>query len=203
MKWLKRWGSFSLSLLLFCSCSTKPEYHIHKTYIGGDKKCTEKCEYEKKKCDIKCEKEYKTCIEFAKSEAKKIYRDRQIAYRYEIGRYSRLYEDYLKEYDKWFLRYEVIYDEYSYYRRRCEKDKKDSYACEKSDKLKRELDNLSFLKPSPPVKPKPADFSSIFKNLKKDCDKKCNCEEDFDRCFSLCGGKIKIEKICIKNCKND
>jgi hypothetical protein len=32
------------------------------------------------------------------------------------------------------------------------------------------------------------------------CDKDCNCERDFDRCFQVCGGILRQQTRCVSGC---
>ncbi len=203
MKWLKEWGRFSLLLFLFSSCSTKPEYHIHKIYTNSSPECVEKCEVNRKNCELSCKREYQNCIRETRSEAERVFNREIKIYRENLRVYENLYKQYLKAYDRWFFKYEALYSEYEYYKKKCGREPENKYACKKAKQLKSELDRLTFIRPSPPSKPQPPKFNSIFNDLKTSCVNDCGCEKEFDRCFTMCGGKIEIKKTCIKNCKNN
>ncbi len=204
MKLQKEWGRFKyllpVFLLFLISCSTSPEYRIEKLYIDGKTDCVKKCYIEKQNCEEKCEIQYQTCQKNAYKRAKDIYLVLEEKYYEKLKIYERLYREYLTKYDSWFSRYSMVFDTYQYYRNRCQKDSKDRYSCDIYRQINSELDHLRFLKPTPPEKPIPPDFKKILKQEKSICTKDCKCDQKFDICFSTCGGKIDIKKICIKNC---
>ncbi|NPA51444.1 MAG: hypothetical protein GXO22_00940 [Aquificae bacterium] len=207
MNWQKRWGRFKYLLLVFLSvylisCSTA-KYKIGKVYIGGDKQCIENCKKEKIECENRCKLEYEKCIDQAYNRAKQIYSLLEKRYKENLEIYNTLYRDYLYHYDQWFSRYRLIYDTYLHYKTRCLRDRKDKYSCERYRQLSLELEHLRILKPRPPDRPFPPNFEKILEKEKKACQKDCTCTNDFDICFSNCGGKIDVKKICIKNCKKD
>ncbi len=191
---------FLLIIFLF-SCSTSPEYKIEKLYLDGNKECIKTCQTKKLKCEKQCKSEYEKCINTAYKRAKETYNILVKQYEKELKIYNSLFDKYLHEYDQWFSKYSLIFDSYQYYRDRCQKDKKDSYSCYKYNQLKSELEHLRYLKPYPPNKPTPPDFKKILQDEKNNCINRCSkCEEQFDICFTTCGGKISIKKICVKNC---
>ena len=131
-------------------------------------------------------------------------------------------EEYNEKKEK-YEAYEKEKREYERYKRVCRKSLKNKYACEKVEEYEDKYRFVSYFdrpkkpslfkprrpkrpkslpKPKRPIKPttplKPV-LSEVIAKEQSTCSQNCSYPLE-NSCFSLCGGSIKHEKVCIENC---
>ena len=139
-------------------------------------------------------------MERVRGEAARIYRQELSAYNRELSAYQKAYSTYQRELLDWNNNYRELYRDYLYFKKRCKKDR-DYYACQRKEDLEEALETLSQTRPQPPGKPVKPSLESIVRELSSTCPSDCGCKEEYDACFTSCGGRIVPEKYCVKNCK--
>ena len=181
-----------IPLLLLTSCNSpkpkKPKY-VTKIIKVMDSKEIKDCIY---KCSAKHYMEKKSCMALTKDRVTK-----------NFSFYEKRYQQHIEKYQELMKRYEKEYEEYE--------DKKYDYDDAVKDYNK---DNKSILehvpsyliKPEKPTKPdfpgKPPVLLEVIATEQESCDKGFGSETE-NICFSECGGSVKFEKVCVKNCKED
>ncbi len=192
---------FLISLLLLSSCGG-PEFAVSYSYIPpkGGNGCLKRCQENYERCRSSCADSYRKCIERSREKALSIYREEVKTYRKELSSYREAYGDYERALSEWNSSYAELERDYAYFKTAC-RQSNDRYACERKEELEEALRKMERGKPSPPRKPKKPEFSSLFNEIKSSCDSSCGCREDYNRCFTSCGGTLIPHKFCIKNCK--
>ncbi|MEO2083430.1 MAG: hypothetical protein ABGX12_05365 [Desulfurobacteriaceae bacterium] len=183
------------------SCGA-PKFAVKYEYIppNNNEACLKKCRISYTECQKKCIEEEKECKKNIRTEAERLYRESLLTYRKELESYTKALSSYRAELLDWNNEFRKIYDDYSFFRNACRKEK-DKYACRREKELKEELENLEREKPTPPARPKRPSLTEILEKLERSCRRSCNCGEEFDRCFISCGGKLRPVRFCIENCE--
>ncbi len=197
---LKRALCLPLILLTF-SCGG-PEFSISYRYIPpkNNGNCLEKCQEEFSNCQLECSKKRNGCLEKVRLEAQKLYQKELEIYQREISAYNKDYTTYQRRLLEWNRNYRNLYRDYLYFKKACKKSR-DYFACNRKEELEEALETLNQVKPQPPVKPNRPSFSSIVNRLSLTCPTECGCKEEYNTCYTSCGGQIIPERICVKNCK--
>ncbi|WP_456341596.1 hypothetical protein [Thermovibrio sp.] len=179
-----------------------PQFAVSYRYEppADNSSCLSRCKADYTSCRLSCLKKRQECMERVRDEAGKIYRQELRAYEKELSAYQKAYSAYQRELLNWNSNYRELYRDYLYFKKRCKKDK-DYYACRRRDDLEEALQTLSRTKPEPPSKPVKPSLSQIVRELSSSCPSDCGCKEEYDACFTSCGGRIVPYRYCVKNCK--
>lgn len=175
-------------------CGAK--YQIHKEYIAPtqNNSCVSSCLNKKHMCDTSCKVRYDRCLIDARATANVIYKE-------EKATHDRKYHEYELDLKRNYMlekKEARLKKDRDYFLNDCKKGV--SYACERYHTVQNQLDDMAKMHTFP-KKPHRPYLANILQTEQKYCGPKCECESDFDICFSGCGGKIKVHKICIENCE--
>jgi hypothetical protein len=187
-------------LVLTAGCGG-PEFSVSYRFVPPPegKECLKGCEEKYSECRLKCSEEHSRCMERVRREASRIYEKELLAYQKELTAYQKAYDAYQRELLNWNRNYRELYRDYLYFKSKCKKTK-DYFACQRKEDLEEALETLSNTKPKPPQKPVKPSLSDVVRELSLSCPTDCGCKEQYDACFTSCGGKIIPERICVKNC---
>jgi len=187
-------------LLLVAGCGG-PEFSVSYRFVPppDGRECLKKCDEKLTRCRAECRREREECLERVRKEARDIYAKELETYNRALEAYQRAYTAYQRELLEWNRNYRELYADYLYFKKKCKKTK-DYFVCRRADDLEEALETLSETKPQPPEKPAKPDLSDIVRELSLSCPTDCGCKEEYDACFTSCGGKIIPERICVKNC---
>lgn len=193
----------------------EPVYKTKKVYIQPEnqegKACVEECRKTAKVCVADCKQAYERCYRYAPeltskniSRARRKYKDQLAVYNEEIKAY-----DYERNKVERYRR--GLQKQWRRYNERCTNVFDTPNACDRKRdiewKLKDfELEYSEFLRKEPkrPAKPNlPSEESLIQAIRNKVCKKDCGCRDQFERCFTPCGGRIETKKICVENCESE
>jgi len=192
----------TVTLLILTAGCGGPEFSVSYRFVpppkGGE--CLRECDRRYSECRLNCRKERERCLEKVREKAQEIYAKELEAYNRALAAYQKAYDAYQRELLEWNRNYRELYRDYLYFKRRCKKTK-DYFACRRRDDLEEALETLSNTKPRPPKKPVKPSLSGIIRELSLSCPSDCGCKEEYNACFTSCGGKIIPERICVKNCK--
>jgi len=195
---------FLLPALVFAFSCGGPEFSVSYRYIppkGSEgKECLKSCKLEYSECESECLKKRSRCLLEAREKATKIYEKELSAYEKELRSYQNSYASYQRRLLDWNKNYRELYRDYLYFKDKCKRTK-DYYACRRKNELEEALDSLSQIKPTPPEKPEKPTLSKIVKELSSTCYFDCGCKSAYEACFTSCGGELRPERICVKNCQ--
>jgi len=185
---------------LGCGCGG-PEFSVSYRFIPpqGGGSCLKACEEKLSDCNSRCAERRERCLERAREEAKEVYAKELEAYKGELLAYQRAYSAYQRELLNWNRSYRELYRDYIYFKERCKKGK-DYLVCRRADELEEALETLNQVKPQPPRRPVKPELSEVIRELSLTCPSDCGCRDEYEACFTSCGGKIIPERICVKNC---
>lgn len=163
--------------------------------------CINSCEKRRNDCQKGCDTHYDRCLVEAKIDARASMPIALREYDREMRDYYYDMDKFNADMDRWRDKEDRLKNDQSHFSSRCKTDKK-SYSCKKSKEVDRELSDMFFSKPkNEPSRPTKPTLSEAIEKFQKQCSRSCGCTKSYNRCFSICGGKIKHEKICVENCK--
>ncbi len=179
-----------MSTLFFLGCT--PKYKIVTEYVAPQtdmaKACLGKCQKEYGSCKEICKANFDICKVKAKAAAKESYEKKMKEYQIRLEQYVSDMDMYDLErslyYDDFFLYDRAYYGGGFYYPHR-----------------------MFWASPMPLFRPqrphKPSLEAEIQIAQMKMCRIDCGCTKSYDSCFMGCGGVLKRDKVCIKNCPSE
>ncbi|ADU97205.1 hypothetical protein [Thermovibrio ammonificans] len=187
---------------LFVASCGGPEFAVSYRYEppADNRACLSGCYESFKSCKESCEDSYNACMAQVRSRAERLYRQALAVYNRELSAYRAAYATYQNRLLSWSNSYRQLYRDYLFFKRACKKSK-DYYACSRKYQLEQALDTLNEKKPLPPERPEPPKLSDFVRQLSVTCVRDCGCKQQFNACFTGCGGKLIPERICVSNCK--
>ena len=190
-----------LFILLLTACS--PRYEIKANYIAPTdaqgKACLQNCLTQRKVCQIKCNAKQDECLIKARESAKESFPHTIKAYQEELREYEDELREYHLELDSWKRKIEFTNLDLKHYRDRCQQNNK--YECNQANEVRDSLRHLEYDKPTKPQKPTRPTLASEIQDAQRVCNSSCSCENEYNSCFSACGGTVRYERFCIENCK--
>lgn len=203
--------SFSLKIfwLMFLSIfisSCSPVYKIThdldppKTVSGLS--CIRGCQSQLNQCNKQCSKNYKQCSVKAEQQAKKELPAILQSYPKKLESWLNAKEQYMQDLDWYEFRLDMAEAKRERYLDRCSNKSRRKYHCTNSFSYSHNFllhDKPTFTTPRP-IKPTLTNVTSNIRNLS--CSKSCACNSKYRLCYSSCGGIVKSNKICIKNCSH-
>jgi len=191
-------------LLLFTGCG--PKYIIKSEYTPppetkNSKLCLDNCQNKQIKCQENCQNNFQNCMLNAHDLAKKSEGQRIQNYQYQMQQYNIRYQEFSyrnMNYDREIQHLNSL----SHMKDRECKKYGDKRSCMELSNIQKDLKHLKHKKPYPPVQPGYPDFNSLLLDQQEKCSilKDCGCENNYNQCFSSCGGKINFHQICVENC---
>ena len=189
-----------LFFLLLCSACA-PRYETQTIYQYPDNyrpQCFKNCKTNLFQCEQKSLNIYNQCMDKANARSKELYE-------YEIKKYNANVHNYAvkeKRYQQQKEAYQVKFNDLSsdkkYFSERCNKN--DKFACEKLVNINYALNKLSA--PLSPIKNKPQapSLNAILKTQAQHCQQHNICQQEYNACFTSCGGKVIYKQVCVGNC---
>ena len=192
---------FLLFILLLVACS--PRYEIKANYIlptdTQGKTCVKNCLSKQEVCKIRCNARQDECLVKARESVKENFSNIINAYKEDLREYEDELRQYYLELNSWKRKIEFTNLDLRYYRDRCRQDNK--YECNRANEIRDSLHHLEYSKPIKPQKPTRPSLASEIQNAQRICSKNCDCKDEYNSCFSSCGGTIQYERFCVENCK--
>lgn len=179
------------SLLALSACS--PVYEVSYDYKPPTSKqglqCLTQCDVARKQCDNKCQTAYQSCALASEKEAKSLMPGLMAAY-----------ED---SYDTWLFERRLYLwdlDRYRFnrlhYTDRCVRGGTSKSSCYSSF-----YGRYGYEPYFHDFEPRRPSYARTLAEIKeKRCDKECGCEKSYRLCYTSCGGTVKTQKTCVKNC---
>lgn len=188
--------------LFFLGCS--PKYVMKYEYIPSNDEnfsiCSTQCETKRNSCQIAFEARQQDCVNEAKKRAEDIYRVELAQYQDKYTAYQQTYQIYYDKKRQIQRQRDIAYRDYQYFSHKCTQEH-DKYACRRATDLKYELKHLEKIKFSQPLEPTKPLLAQIYNQEASFCQKTNECNSDYDKCYTSCGGKIIPHRICIENCE--
>ncbi|CAA6822000.1 MAG: Unknown protein [uncultured Thiotrichaceae bacterium] len=180
---------FSLFALSACSPVYKVSYDYQPPSSPQGLQCLKQCDISRQQCDNTCRTAYKSCSITAEKEAKSLMPELMVSYN--------------KAYDTWLFERRLYLwdlDRYRFnrlhYTDRCVQDGTTKSSCYSS--FYGRYGHEPYFHDFEPRKPS---YAKTLADIKaKRCDDDCGCEKSYRLCYSGCGGTVKTQKTCIKNC---
>lgn len=195
----------AITSLFITACA--PVYDIKTVYTAPiateGKECIQRCYREKENCKVKCNDKHHACLKKTKVIATKKYHHSMIKYEDLFSKFNVKTEVYNKKINVWNKIANRLKRESSHYSKECKKGKEKSLSCRKYEEKKSELREQEQLKPVKPKEPNKPNLEQSILDAQSSCSLHCACEEPYNSCYSVCGGKITYKKFCVENCKND
>lgn len=189
-----------LSSLFLSSCSPvyKVAYDLKPPKTAQGLACITGCQKQLQRCDQQCAVQFKQCSIKQQQQAKKLLPGLQ----YE-------YPQKMRSWQAARLRYERDLDWYEFRRDMAEaRHQRSINSCMSGSKKRSSCyshyayDPFPYTRPSfdlaRPVRPTLASISDKLRGLR--CTQECSCKPKYRLCYSSCGGTVKSNKVCIKNC---
>ncbi len=187
--------------LLLTACS--PRYEIKANYIpptdSQGKACVQNCLSEQKVCKIRCNAKQDRCLVKARESAKESFPHVINTYKEDLREYEDELRHYYLELDSWKRKKEFTNLDLKHYRDRCQQNNK--YECNRANEIRDSLEHLEYDRPTKPQKPTRPSLASEIQNAQRVCSQNCGCKEEYNSCFSSCGGTIRYERFCVENCR--
>lgn len=192
---------FLFFTLLLTACS--PRYEIKTNYIpptdAQGKACVQNCLSQRRVCQIRCNLKQDECLVKARESAKKSFPNAINAYKEDLREYKDELRHYYLELDSWKRKIEFTNLDLKHYRDRCQQNNK--YECNRANEIRDSLNHLEYDKPTKPQKPTRPSLASEIQEAQRVCSNNCGCKDEYNSCFSSCGGIVRYEKFCVENCK--
>ncbi len=174
-----------LSIVIFGGCSPKYKVIYNYTQPGDQsgKECVKTCKEKLATCKAICKSNFDICKVKAHKIAKKIYEEKLQDYSNALERYANEVEMYNLEQNLYY--FNNYNDRPFFYWRPAGPywiwgPTGGIYSLQK------------------PVKPSLA--AEIQEAEMRYCPIDCKCQDSYNECFSECGGKVEVKRICIENC---
>lgn len=191
-----------LFFLLLCSACA-PRYETQTIYQYPDNyrpQCFKNCKNNLFQCEKKTLNIYNKCMNEANRRSKDIFNYEMKKYKANLNNYlakEKLYQSQKKSYQ---AKFDDLKTDEKYFSEKC--NQTDKFACEKLVNIKHALDKLS--SPLSPIKNKPEapSFNEIIKIQSQYCHQTNICQQEYNACFTSCGGKVIYKQVCVENCDN-
>ena len=187
--------------LFFLGCS--PKYVLKNHYIPSSKEgfvgCVQECDSKRDRCEKEAVETYEICRQDAYNRTKDIYQIELIAYEKEYTLYLKELNFFSSSHFSWQNRFNLVYQDYKYFLDKCHKHK-DSYACARQGELDVNLKDLRLRKPLKPREPLRLNFNEMYEKELLTCKASNNCLNEYDKCYTSCGGEVVPYRICVENC---
>ncbi|WP_020559047.1 hypothetical protein [Thiofilum flexile] len=179
------------SLLMSCAPQYETRYELTPPKTAVGLQCLQPCEAKAQQCRSSCSARYDSCSAKAEQQAKLEMPQRMQEYELAMDVWRARYQRYLQ--DKMF--YDMRRDQARSMRNMCMSTPQNPRACPR-------FDYPHWGRPSEPDdKPIAPTLASETKRIRKaTCQLDCQCDTQYRSCYSSCGGGVKPQQICIRNC---
>ena len=162
--------------------------------------CINGCQSQLNQCNKNCSRRYDQCSIKSEQQARKELPNLLQVYPHKLENWLNARERYERDLDGYEFRRDMAEARRDRYLDRClEKGKKRSRGLD-SFTHRHEIfayDRPRFNQPRP-VKPTLTRISAKIREMR--CSKNCTCDSKYRLCYTSCGGTVKSNKVCIKNC---
>ena len=188
--------------LLLTTCS--PRYEIKTNYTlptdSQGKACVQNCFSERKVCQAKCNAKQDNCLIRAEQSAKENFPHVMSGYEHAFRQYQDELQHYHLAMDSWSRELDRNSQDLQHYRYACEHNH-NSYECNRVNELDDRLHSLEYDEPREPREPIRPSLATEIQHAQKTCSNDCGCADEYNSCFSACGGTVRYERFCVENCK--
>ncbi len=188
--------------LLLTACS--PRYEIKTNYIlptdSQGKVCVQNCSTERKVCQRDCNKKQDDCLARAKQSAKENFPHIMSGYKHAFSQYQNELHRYHLAMDSWSREMDRNNQDLEHYQNTCSHNH-NNYECNRANELKNVIHSLENDEPLEPKEPIRPSLATEIQHAQKTCSNNCGCADEYNSCFSACGGTVSYEKFCVENCK--
>jgi len=189
-----------LSSLFLSSCSPvyKIAYDLKPPTTAKGLTCIKGCQKQLQRCDQQCGLRFKQCSIKQEQQAKKLLPGLQHEYPQKMQAWQAARLRYERDLDWYEFRRDMAEARHERYIDSCiSKDKKRSscYSHYAYDPFPYNRPNFDLPRP---VRPTLASVSAKLRGLR--CSQECGCKSKYRLCYTSCGGSVKSNKVCIKNC---
>lgn len=196
-------GLILLMSIVVASCAG-PRYEVVYDFSrptdARGLQCIDSCSATQQLCREKCNETKSQCFVDADALSKLKYKEQMARYQRALDSYPQQLKTYYSKLELYKSQQRQFQDERDHYAKWCQKDPKDEFACDKQDELDKRLKHL--VKPIQPGEPKEPLLSALVELEYKACNTSCgHCESQFRNCYSACGGKVTMRRVCTANCE--
>jgi len=191
-----------LSTLLLSSCSPvyKVTYDLKPPSTAKGLACIKGCQAQLKQCDLQCNRRYNQCSIKSEQEAKKLLPGLQHEYPQKMANWQAARLRYERDLDWYEFRRDMAEARHERYISSCLSKGEKRTNC--YDHYAHAYDPFPYTRPSfnlpRPERPTLASVSAKIRSLR--CTQNCGCQTKYRLCYTSCGGTVKSNKVCIKNC---
>ncbi len=194
--------TITVTLIFLSACS--PKYKLVQQKIPPEittssSQCLAQCETQMSTCKNSCQTQHSMCLaeqaEFAKQQYPKQLEIDTAALEAYYAKLS-LYESQQRGYDAQSALYLKQAHEYKHLCKTALFNR--ASHCANAKAANYQYSTLS--RPTAPKKPNKTTLEELTISSQEQCNKKCGCEQSYERCFISCGGKIETKRICVSNC---
>ena len=188
--------------LLLTACS--PRYEIKTNYTlptdSQGKACVQNCSSERKVCQTRCNAKQDNCLVTAKQSAKENFPNIMNGYEQAFRQYQGERQRYDIAMDSWSREFDRNSQDLEHYRNVCNHNQ-NNYECNRANELENVMHSLENDEPLEPREPIRPNLSTEIQHAQKSCSNDCGCANEYNSCFSACGGTVRYERFCVENCK--
>ncbi len=188
-----------LSTLFACS----PEYKIVHDYIPphdnrGLTCIDRKCSANRQQCQFQCNEGFKTCLIDQEEIARDNFPEQLSDYYHQMDIYHVKMEQYHHEYERYQQRNRHLRHLQDKALKFCQQKKIEKHQCSDFHHFKKKRNKL--YQPYAPSEPMKPSLTNSIHHMQQSCTHNCQCDQQFDKCYIGCGGKVNSRKVCIENC---
>lgn len=174
-----------------CAPTYETRYELTPPKTTAGLQCLKTCEVKAQQCNTSCAQRYSACSAKAEQQAKLEMPKYQQQYEVALAVWRERYSQYLQ--DKMF--YDMRRDQARAMRDACEIVKGDRHECPRMGP------HWSDRPDEPEDKPVAPTLAGVTKAIRDaTCQSDCQCDNQYRTCYSSCGGGVKPQQFCVRNC---
>lgn len=179
------------SVLMSCAPQYETRYELTPPQTAAGLQCLKPCEAKAQQCNNSCAARYESCSAKAEQQAKLDMPKRMQEYEIALAVWQERYIRYVQ--DKTL--YDMRRDQARAMRDLCISTQDNPRACPRPFK------SWSARPVEPENKPVAPTLAAETKRIRDaTCQLDCQCDAHYRSCYSSCGGGVKPQSICVKNC---
>lgn len=202
------WAMLTFGII---SCAPQPVYESNELFIAPEshsgKSCIVPCGTQKNRCETDCAQNYQHCVTQVESEVRQNFPNVVDIYKANLDVYAKELDIYNYNLHHYQEHQHRLNEEYGHAKSQC--NQKIVGGCDLENQISNQLSKLKEayygydgpLRQQPDRPKKPDLEKEIAKTRSQKCDsQKCGCDNNYRSCFSSCGGTIRTETRCVRNC---